>query len=180
MTPTIPIRRTVESMRQQAGFLMRKQFISNIRKNRYFYILLGVSTAVAVVVIYKNGDDKPGDLVSGFFFFVAFLWMAAVIFSISAVLNYASSVRMTKRSIEYYASNAPESFLSYDDEKLIYITGTEKTEYRWSDITGYLENQNSLYFIINNKLLESVSFSQSDIGDEHYQSLRSIATSRFP
>ena len=158
---------------------MKKQFLSNFRKNRYFYMLLGVTTVVAVVIVTTTEEKNANDFITGFFFFAAFLWMAAFIFTISAVLNYANSVRLTKRSIEYYAENAPESFLSYDDEKLLYITGTEKAEYQWQDITGYMEHEDSIYFIIKNKLLESVSFAQSDIGEEHYQMLRSIAIARF-
>lgn len=180
MTAPIAIHRTEDSMKKQAGFLMRKQFMANLRKNRYFYVLWGVSTLIAVLIIMNNPGQNPGDLVSGFFFFVAFLWMAAVIFTITALLNYANSIRMTNRSIKYYAAHAPESFLSYDDEKLIYITGAEKMEYKWADVTEFMENQNSLYLVLNNKLLESVSFAETDIGEEHYRALRSIVASRFP
>ena len=179
MTAPIAIHRTEESMKKQAGFLMKKQFLTNLKKNRYFYILLAVSTLIAALIIINNPTQTPGNLVSGFFFFVAFLWMAAVIFTITALLNYANSIRMTNRSIRYYAANLPESFLSYDNEKMVYITGLEKSEYKWADVTGYMEYQNSLYFVINNKLLESVSFAQTDIGEEHYNLLRSIAISRF-
>ena len=166
-------------MKQQAGFLMKKQFLSTLKKNKYFYLLVAISTIIAAIIIAGMDEKNITDLASGFFFFVAFLWIAAVIFTGTAFLNYGNSVRMTKRSIKDYALNAPESFLSYDDEKILYTTGSETMQYHWTDITGFLEHDNSLFLIINNKLLESVSFARTDIGDEHYDLLKSIAVARF-
>lgn len=175
----VDIHRDESRLKKQVACLMRHQLHNNFKKNRFFVFLLLICTAISTVLVLML-KDRVGVGVSGWFlFFTAFLWLGAIVFGGTALLNYVNGKRLTKRSVEEYLALAPRSSLHADNESISYITGDYKLTHPWSAITEWFEKDGTLFLVPEQQILKAFYFSKDDIGEEAYEQLRSLATSKI-
>ncbi len=175
----VDIHRDESRLKKQVACLMRHQLSNNFKKNRFFVFLLLICTAISTVLVLML-KDRVGVGVSGWFlFFTAFLWLGAIVFGGTALLNYINGKRLTKNSVEEYLALAPRSSLHADDESISYITGDNKLTHPWSAITEWFEEDGTLFLVPEQQILKAFYFSKEDIGEEADVQLRSLATSKI-
>ena len=69
--------------------------------------------------------------------------------------------------------------MTFDKEKLSFVTDSYKTEIKWDYYKFYSEHKKSIFFIPEDNLYEALYFSPADIGQDNFDQLRNIAKSRL-
>jgi hypothetical protein len=175
----VHIHREESRLKQQVACLMRQQLNNNIKKNRLFVVLLFTCTVISTVLVLTF-KERVGVGVSGWFlFFTSFLWLGAIVFGGTALLNYVNGKRLTKSSVEEYMALAPDSRLQVDNESISYITADKKLTYPWSAITEWFEKEGTLFLVPEKQILKAFYFSKEDIGEEAFAQLRSLASTQI-
>jgi hypothetical protein len=175
----VDIHRDESRLKKQVACLMRHQLNNNFKKNRFFVFLVVICTAISTVLVLTLKDRVAVGVSGWFLFFTAFLWLGAIVFGGTALLNYVNGKRLTKRSVEEYLALTPLSRLRFDDESVNYITGENKLEYAWSAFTSYFEKEGTLFLVPEQLILKAFYFSKDDIGEEAYVQLRSLASRKI-
>jgi hypothetical protein len=127
----VGIHRDESRLKQQVACLMQHQLSNNFKKNRFLVFLLVIFSAISTVLILMLKGRVGVGVCGWFLFFTAFLWLGAIVFGATALLNYVNGKRLTKRSVEEYLALAPRSSLHADNESISYITGDNKITYPW-------------------------------------------------
>lgn len=174
----VDIHRDEARLKQQVTCLMRKQFSNNFNKNQFFVLLVAVCTIISIILIMVLGDRVAVGVSGWFLFFNAFLWLGAIVFGGTALLNYFNGKRLTKRSVEDYVAFAPKSSLYVDNDTIRYTTGDHELSYPWTSITDYFEKDGTLFLVPEQQLLKAIYFSKEDIGEEAFAHLRSLASAK--
>jgi hypothetical protein len=174
----VDIHREESRLKKQVACLMHQQLLRNFKKNRYFVLLLVISTIISTVLVLTLKDRVAVGVSGWFLFFTAFLWLGAIVFGGTALLNYVSGKRLTKRSVEEYLALVPNSSLQADNESISYITGDNKLTYTWSAITEWFEKEGTLFLVPEQQILKAFYFSKEDIGETAYAQLRSLASTQ--
>lgn len=175
----VDIHRDESRLKKQVACLIRHQLGNNFKKNRFFVFLLVICTVISTVLVLILKEKVAVGLSGWFLFFTAFLWLGAIVFGGTALLNYVNGMRLTKKSVEEYLALTPVSRLRFDDESVNYITGENKLEYTWSAFTSYFEKEGTLFLVPEQQILKAFYFSKDDIGEEAYVQLRSLATRKI-
>jgi hypothetical protein len=171
MTERIPIRRTEEGMKKQVLYLLKLHFRNELKA---FKFMITVVAAISIVAVGYKMQDAQGNLPTWLFMLTIWAWMSLVFFFIKEVVNYNRAKWKARRTVKEYIAFAPENAFSYDEEKIRYHTGDQSTEKKWSDLSSYKEHEDCLYLTFDKKILESLYFAKTDIGDDAYAALRSI------
>lgn len=172
------IHRDESRLKQQVACLMRKQFSNNFKKNRFFVLILVGCTLVSTVLTLRLGDRVAVGVSGWFLFFNAFLWLGAIVFGGTALLNYFNGKRLTKRSLEDFVAFAPASSIYVDNDTIRYTIGDHQLNYAWSAITECFEIDGTLFLVPEQQVLKAIYFSKEDIGEEAFAKLRSLAISK--
>lgn len=165
-------------MKRQAATLMRTKLQENFSRNRYVvYLFLGANL-VSILLILFLGERVAAGPAGWFLFFTAFLWLGAIVFGGTALLNYMEGRRLTASSIEDYLQHTPQSRLHINEEAVEYVTGEQSLRYTWQDFSRFFEKKGTLYLVPGDDLLKAFYFSAEDIGEEAYSLLSTLAAAR--
>ncbi len=176
---TVDIHRDALRMKKQALWLMQKQFRDNVRKNRNFLLLFFLCNLISLLLVFTLKERVAVGVSGWFLFFTAFLWLGAVVFGGTALFNYMEGRKMTRRSIEEYLANTPQSQLKINEEGLEYITGQNTLRYTWDVFTEWFEKEGTLFLVPNQQPLQAFYFSAEDIGADALSNLRALAVARI-
>lgn len=107
------------------------------------------------------------------------LWVLGIAFSASIFIKWIRRKNWRDKSIDEFLKRDMKTFLSFDNDKLYFITDNYKSEVNWEYYKYYGEDDASIYFFPEKNIYEAVYFSSKDIGEENFIHLKTIAQSKL-
>lgn len=177
MNGPFPIHRTEEGMVKHARYLLKRHFRQELKG---FKFMLTVVAVITIIAMGYKFQDPQRELPAFLFILAIWAWMSLAFFFIREIINYNRAKWRARRTVKEYMEFAPPNSFCYDDEKIQYFTGGQSVDHAWSNFTGRMEHEDCLYLTPNKKILESLYFSRTEIGDDAYEQLRSIVLRKIP
>lgn len=173
----IPINRSLNGMTAQALHLVRKQYRQNLKDRLYILLLASVATLICFAIVRSKGEGY--ELPDWLFMITAWLWLGFVFYSCWDLVGFFRAALRVRRDIKEYVQFAPKNALYYNDKMIKYMTGDQALDIKWENVTAFFEHGDSIFLTPDKKLLESIYFSRTDIGDEEYDKLRSFIATKI-
>lgn len=79
-----------------------------------------------------------------------------------------------------WASHKSHNYTFYFDQDVLkFEMETSKSEISWAHYMYWAENKNSIFIVPESNLYDSIYYSESELGTQNYQELKSIASSKL-
>jgi len=112
-------------------------------------------------------------------YLTAIAWLVALAVIVAIIIKRQKRIRWRDTTIKSVLGKDEKIHMTFDNEKLTFITDTYKTEIKWDYYKFYTEYKDSIFFIPKDNLYQSISFSFSEIGQNYFNDLIDIAKSKL-
>jgi hypothetical protein len=158
----IQISRNKADLKQQFNFIIRQEFIITYgRYKRLTIYLIGATLVILVVALFTSTESfivfKGVSLV-----LIAVDWLIAVVFSMALLIKWIKRINWRDKSINSFLLADTKAYMSFDNDKLTFITDTYKSDINWAFYQYYGEYKTSIYIFPERNLYEALYFSPSD------------------
>lgn len=171
----IQIVKSPEAVKKQLNILIQRDFL--IYKHSFF-ILIGWTVAVVSLFVFTN-DQSFTDLKGVLSGLTIIIWLIAFIVFLVLLGVWVNRIRWRNKEVKKYMDDPTQIFLEFDEEKIVFATETSRNEFKWNHFGYYLENDDFISLVNHYDILQSTSFSPSEIGSENFNELRNIIRSKL-
>ena len=175
----IQINRNKGELKQQLNYLIRQEFI--ITYGRYKKVplyLTGVSLVILAISVLTSSEwlivFKGVSLVV-----IALAWVITVLSLVMLLIKWIKRITWRDKSITSFLIEDIKAYLTFDNDKLTFITGTYKSDINWEYYKYYGEDNVSIYIFPERNVYEALYFSAGNIGEENFEKLKVTAKSKL-
>lgn len=111
---------------------------------------------------------------------LALMYLIALVILIADAVRRSRHLKKINLLVESSLNNEITYAIQFANETITFITEKTKTELTWSFWEGYREVDGTLFLFIKDHLYNSTSFSAAEIGEENFESLRSVVKKNLP
>ncbi len=175
----ILINRTATDLKKQIDFLIKREFLGTYYgyKRDLIYFICWTLSVFALSTLTDNNNLVTLKVV--LICLTAIAWLVGLVILIVIVIKRQKRITWRNSSIKSFLSKAVACHMTFDEEKLSFVTDSYKTEIKWDYYKFYSEHKKSIFFIPEDSLYEALYFSPADIGQDNFDQLRNIAKSRL-
>lgn len=175
----IELTRFTPNLDDQLSFLIKREMYVRYHNYRKMVYVVGISLLLVIVLLFLP-DTKS---------IIELKVISIVIFSMlllfSAILLFGFLVTRQKRNNwkrKAVQGFSPESNLfkfCFDEEKLLFETGSYKSEIKWDYYKYWAENKDSLFIFPERSIYEAIYYSKTELGIDNYDNLKRIVGSKL-
>jgi hypothetical protein len=175
----ILINRSAADLKQQLDFLIKREFFVKYfgYKKIGIYFICATLAVLALLILTDSNDLVTLKVLS--ICFAAVAWLVGLGILLMIIIKRQKRLIWRNAAIKSILVNEFIAQMAFDEEKLIFITETYKTEVKWDYYKFYAEYKNSIFFIPEKNLYEALYFSPGDIGQANFNQLKNIAKMRL-
>lgn len=175
----ILINRTSTDLKQQLDFLIKREFfVTYYGYKRVFIYFIGWTLAVFGLSTLTDTNILI-TLKVVLICLTAIAWLAALAVIVAIIIKRQKRIRWRDTTIKSFLGKDEIIHMTFDNEKLTFLTDTYKTEIKWDYYKFYTEYKGSIFFIPKDNLYNAISFSFSEIGQNNFNDLIEIANSKL-
>lgn len=175
----ILINRTAEDLKQQIDFLIKREFfVTYYGYKRVFIYFIGWTLAVLAFSTLSDSNNLVTFKVV-LICLTSIAWLVGLVILVKIIIKRQKRVKWRDTTIKSFLAKEIKGHLTFDEEKLTFITDTYKTEIKWDYYKFYAEHRSSIFLIPEASLYEALYFSPTDIGQHNFEQLRNIAKTRL-
>lgn len=175
----ILINRTSTELKQQLDFLIKREFfVTYYGYKKVLIYFLGWTLAVFGLSTLTDTNILI-TLKVVLITLTAITWFAAFAVIIAIIIKRQKRIHWRDKTIKSVLLTEEKIHMTFDNEKLTFITDTYKTEIKWDYYKFYTEHKDFMFFIPKDNLYNTTSFSPSEIGQNNFNDLRDIAKSKL-
>ena len=175
----IPINRTATDLKQQIDFLIKREFFVTYYGYKWV-VLYFIGWTLAVLALLTLTDSNNFVTIKMVFIYLtAIAWFIGIVILVTIIIKRHQRIRWRDTTIKSFLAKEIKVHMTFDEEKLAFITDTYKTEIKWDYYKFYSEHGRSIFFIPEESLYESLYFSPTDIGQDNFEQLKGIAKTRL-
>ena len=170
----ILLKKVDSEIRKQYAFLRKldKSLTIEIpRSVSLFYVL----TTIGFILLYTVTDANSFIVLKGAsFILIGLMWLTAVIIILWLFIKIHRHSRLVDSLMQAALNTEIEYYITFDEDKLTFITNEVKTEVVWSYWHGYAEVEEMLVLFVKGYLYSTNTFSDAEIGLENLEQLKAI------
>lgn len=175
----ILINRTATDLKQQIDFLIKREFIvTYYGYKRALIYFIGWTLAVLALSTLTDGNNLV-TLKAVLICLTAIAWLVGLIILVTIIIKRQKRIKWRDTTIKSFLAKEIKGHMTFDEEKLNFITDTYKTEIKWDYYKFYAEHRSSIFFIPEESLYAALYFSPADIGQDNFERLKNIAKTRL-
>lgn len=175
----ILINRTATDLKQQIDFLIKREFFITFNDYKKLFIYFLAWTLAVFGLSTLTDTDLLITLKVVLICLTAIAWLVALAVFGAIIIRRQRRIRWRNTTIKSVLGKDEKVHMTFDNEKLTFITDTYKTEIKWDYYNFYTECMDSMFFIPKENLYEATCFSPSEIGLINFNELRDIAKSKL-
>jgi hypothetical protein len=175
MKEPILINRTATVLKHQLDFLIKREFFVTYYGYKKVLIYFGSWTLAVFGLFTLTDSDILIKLKVVLIALTAISWLVALGVIVTIFIKRQKRIRWRDTTIKSVLSKDEKIHMTFDNEKLTFLTDTHKTEIKWDYYKFYTEYKDSMFFIPKDNLYETISFATSEIGQINFNELIDIA-----
>lgn len=146
-----------------------------------FWIWFYSIVIAAIIILYVATDSntlitlKVMSLVT-----LTIMFLIALIVLTRDFIRKSRHAKKVQELVNNALGNENEYSIQFNDQTITFITEKVKTELLWNYWEGYREVNGALFLFIKDHLYHSTSFSSAEIGEENFESLKTIIKKELP
>lgn len=160
-------------------FLIKREFFVKYfgYKKIGIYFICGTLAVLALLILTDSNDLVTLKVLSICFATIA--WLVGLVILLMIIIRRQKRLVWRNAAVKSILVKEFIAQMAFDEDKLIFITETYKTEVKWDYYKFYTEYKNSIFFIPEKNLYEALYFSPGDIGQSNFDQLKNIAKMRL-
>ncbi len=175
----IRINKNRPELKEQLDFLIKQEFRLVYRNYRNFpYYLIGW-TFLTILLTLLPDTKFLITLKAVMIFLTGLLWICSLLFLLTIIFRKYKRIAWRDTMIQYCSQNDTEAFMSFDNEKISFVTNTYKTELNWDYYANYAFDKDSIFIIPSRNIYEALYYSQTEIGVDNFEALKTLATEKL-
>ncbi|MFT3674263.1 MAG: hypothetical protein QM781_00050 [Chitinophagaceae bacterium] len=175
----ILINRSTADLKLQIDFLIKREFFVTYFDYKRVLIYFSGWTLAVLALSTLTDSNNLVTLKVVLIFLTAIAWLVGLVILVTIIIKRQKRVRWRDTTIKSFLAKEIEARMTFDEEKLTFITETYKTEIKWDYYKFYAEHKNSIFFIPEENLYGALCFSPRSIGQDNFEQLKSIAKTRL-
>ena len=169
---------SIPDLKNQLSFLIRKEFeLSYSKYLKVLYCFLGITIGILALMFLTNPDSLVTLKVMSIVVLVP-IWTLGFTLLLIILIELYERFSWRRSVIKTKESSTPFLF-SFDNEALSFVTEDFRSDIKWGYYKYYAENKNSIFMFPEKSLYEAIFYSKTELGQENYEALCSIAASKL-
>ena len=173
---TITLNKTTPDLRNQLEFLIRHELFLTYNKFQRLPFYLVVITTFVIALVMMTDTDSYILLKVLSATICAFIWLAALVLLIVILIKRYNRNAWKNDAIKEYELNQSKIQFAYDQEKLYFFSEKCNSDIRLDYYKFYAIYKDSVFLIPERNLYESIFYSRTELGSEHFDLLTDIVS----
>ncbi|MGN6163535.1 MAG: hypothetical protein ACTHOF_03260 [Flavisolibacter sp.] len=175
----ILVNRTAADLKQQIDFLIKREFfVTYYGYKRVLIYFIGWTLAVLALSTLTDSNNLVTFKVVAICL-TSIAWLFGFVILVTIIIKRQRRIKWRDTTIKSFLAKEIKGHLTFDEEKLTFITDTYKTEIKWDYYKFYAEHRSSIFLFSEENLYEALYFSSTDIGQHNFEQLKNIAKKRL-
>ena len=176
----IQVNKTSKDLNDQFVYFIRRGHLLKLRSFKRFIISLLVLTIIVLALSLHTDNDKFIELKAVLIGLTTISWICTLIYLPTIFISRYKKLRTIDRYINSLDKNQLNYSITFDNDKISFITDEATLDIDWVHYQYYSEYNNSLYVFSETKPSDSLYYSKNEIGEINYNQLKAFVTSKIP
>lgn len=171
----ITITIAASQLNKQLAFLIKNEFQISYGQYRKTPLYLLSITFIAIAFFLITDTNNYVTLKVMMILIISLLWLVVITFLLTILIKLYKRLEWKKKTIADYSTSNYVFQFGFDNEKIIVITDSYKTDLKWEYFKYYALDNDSIFLIPEKSIYESMYFSRNDLEKEQFDQLQNIA-----